>query len=101
MIRETSDRRRHTSWKSKSTVEASRTRPSGLSIFEKTVKVSEVFNKDEMIDTISITRGKGTQVVIKRFGVTRLPRKTHRGLRKIACIGAWHPSAVKWTVGRV
>merc|ERR1711865_67426 len=69
--------------------------------FEKTVKVSEVFNKDEMIDTISITRGKGTQGVIKRFGVTRLPRKTHRGLRKIACIGAWHPSAVKWTVGRV
>ena len=54
-----------------------------------------------MIDTISITRGKGTQGVIKRFGVTRLPRKTHRGLRKIACIGAWHPSAVKWTVGRV
>jgi len=54
-----------------------------------------------MIDTIAITRGKGTQGVIKRFKVTRLPRKTHRGLRKVACIGAWHPSAVKWTVARV
>jgi large subunit ribosomal protein L3e len=53
-----------------------------------------------MIDTISITRGKGTQGVIKRFGVSRLPRKTRRGLRKVACIGAWHPSAVKWTVAR-
>jgi large subunit ribosomal protein L3e len=53
-----------------------------------------------MIDTISITRGKGTCGVIKRFGVNRLPRKTHRGLRKVACIGAWHPSAVKWTVAR-
>merc|ERR1712084_109853 len=38
--------------------------------------------------------------VISRFGVTRLPRKTHRGLRKVACVGAWHPSAVKWTVAR-
>merc|ERR1712166_1236100 len=38
--------------------------------------------------------------IIKRFGISRLPRKTRRGLRKVACIGAWHPSAVKWTVAR-
>jgi len=53
-----------------------------------------------MVDTIAVTRGKGTTGVIKRFGVNRLPRKTHRGLRKVACIGAWHPSKVKWTVAR-
>lgn len=29
-----------------------------------------------------------------------MPRKTHRGLRKVGCIGAWHPSKVKWTVAR-
>ena len=68
--------------------------------FEAEVTVGEVFQNNEMIDTISITRGKGTQGVIKRFGVARLPRKTRRGLRKVACIGAWHPSAVKWTVAR-
>jgi len=68
--------------------------------FEQEVAVSDVFANDEMIDTIAITRGKGTQGVIKRFGVSRLPRKTRRGLRKVACIGAWHPSAVKWTVAR-
>jgi len=67
---------------------------------EKEVKVSEVFDQNEMIDTIAITRGHGTCGVIKRFRVNRLPRKTHRGLRKVACIGAWHPSAVKWTVAR-
>jgi len=67
---------------------------------EKDIRVSSIFEKDEMIDTISITRGKGTCGVIKRFNVNRLPRKTHRGLRKVACIGAWHPSAVKWTVAR-
>lgn len=68
--------------------------------FENEIAVGEVFANDEMVDTISITRGKGTQGVIKRFGVSRLPRKTRRGLRKVACIGAWHPSAVKWTVAR-
>ena len=35
-----------------------------------------------------------------RWGVTRLPRKTHRGLRKVACIGAWHPSRVSFSVAR-
>ena len=68
--------------------------------FEQEVSVGEIFQDNEMIDTIGVTRGKGTQGVVKRFGVTRLPRKTHRGLRKVGCIGAWHPAAVKWTVAR-
>jgi large subunit ribosomal protein L3e len=38
--------------------------------------------------------------VVTRWGVTRLPRKTHRGLRKVACIGAWHPARVSFTVAR-
>jgi large subunit ribosomal protein L3e len=71
-----------------------------VSKFEKEISVGEVFSGFEMVDTIAITKGKGTEGVIKRFGVTRLPRKTHRGLRKVACIGAWHPAAVKWTVAR-
>lgn len=53
-----------------------------------------------MIDTIAITKGRGTQGVITRWGITRLPRKTHRGLRKVACIGAWHPARVAWSVAR-
>ena len=53
-----------------------------------------------MIDTIAITKGHGVEGVVSRWGVTRLPRKTHRGLRKVACIGAWHPARVKWTVAR-
>ena len=53
-----------------------------------------------MIDAIAITRGHGTEGVITRWGVSRLPRKTHRGLRQVACIGAWHPARVAWTVAR-
>lgn len=70
-------------------------------LFEKGVAVDNVFQPNEMIDTISITKGCGTEGVVTRWGVTRLPRKTHRGLRKVACIGAWHPSRVSWTVARV
>lgn len=68
--------------------------------FEKQVPVEAVFQKDEMIDLIGVTKGKGYEGVVTRWGVTRLPRKTHRGLRKVACIGAWHPARVSFTVAR-
>lgn len=53
-----------------------------------------------MIDTIAVTKGHGVKGVVSRYGVTRLPRKTHRGLRKVACIGAWHPARVQFQVAR-
>jgi large subunit ribosomal protein L3e len=68
--------------------------------FEQEITVDKIFKDNEMIDVIGVTRGHGREGVIKRWGVTRLPRKTHRGLRKIACVGAWHPAAVRWTVAR-
>ena len=52
-------------------------------LFEKPVSVHELFEQDEMIDTIAITKGRGTEGVVTRWGVSRLPRKTHRGLRKV------------------
>merc|ERR1711957_801086 len=69
--------------------------------FEQEVTVGEVFDENECIDTIGVTKVHGTQGVTARYGVKKLKRKTHRGLRRIGCIGAWHPAAVKWTVGRV
>jgi large subunit ribosomal protein L3e len=69
--------------------------------FEKEIPVKEVFDTNGMCDTIAVTKGRGTEGVITRWGVTRLPRKTHRGLRKVACIGAWHPARVSYTVARV
>jgi len=68
--------------------------------FEQEVPVDTVFNVHEMVDVLGATRGHGTEGVITRWGVTRLPRKTHRGLRKVACIGAWHPARVSSTVAR-
>lgn len=38
--------------------------------------------------------------VTSRWHTKKLPRKTHKGLRKVACIGAWHPSRIQFTVAR-
>jgi len=73
----------------------------GQKLFEQQIPVSDVFTQNEVIDTIAVTKGRGMEGVITRWGVTRLPRKTHRGLRKVACIGAWHPSRVSYSVARV
>jgi len=72
----------------------------GLALFEKQVPVSSVFAENESIDTIAVTRGHGWKGVVSRWGVTRLPRKTHRGLRKVACIGSWHPARVQFNIAR-
>ena len=70
------------------------------SLFEQEVDVAKVFTEGEVIDICAATKGHGYAGVVSRWGVTRLPRKTHRGLRKVACIGAWHPARVKFSVAR-
>lgn len=68
--------------------------------FEKELKVDQVFSNGECLDCIGVTKGKGFTGVTKRWGVRKLPRKTHRGLRKVGCIGSWHPSKVAYTIPR-
>merc|ERR1712093_413186 len=68
--------------------------------FEKTFDVSSIFEQDENIDIIAVTQGHGFEGVTYRWGTKKLPRKTHKGLRKVACIGAWHPSKVMYSVAR-
>ncbi|KAF3700229.1 60S ribosomal protein L3-like [Channa argus] len=67
---------------------------------EKAVPISAVFYQDEMIDVIGVTKGHGFKGVISRWHTKKLPRKTHKGLRKVACIGAWHPARVGFTIAR-
>jgi large subunit ribosomal protein L3e len=69
-------------------------------LLEQEVDVSSVFAEAEKIDVAAATKGHGYEGVVARWGVRRLPRKTHRGLRKVACIGAWHPSRVHFSIAR-
>merc|ERR1712051_958968 len=68
--------------------------------FEKEIPVTAVFAKDEMMDIVGVTKGHGFKGVTSRWHTKKLPRKTHKGLRKVACIGAWHPSRIQYTVAR-
>jgi len=67
---------------------------------EQPVAISSVFAQDEMVDVIGVTKGHGFKGVTSRWHVKKLPRKTHKGLRKVACIGAWHPARVSYTIAR-
>merc|ERR1712083_1145929 len=70
---------------------------------EKTISVSSVFGQDEMIDVIGVTKGKGFRGVTFRWGTKKLPRKTHKGLRKVvywsmASSSCWFLCTSSWTV---
>jgi len=71
-----------------------------VGLFEKQVPIDAVFAMNEMIDVCGVSKGRGYDGVVTRWGCTRLPRKSHRGLRKVGCIGAWHPAKVQWSVPR-
>jgi len=72
----------------------------GYKLFEKPVEIKSIFHQNELIDTIGVTKGHGFKGVVSRWGVAKLPRKTHRGRRKVACIGPWHPPRVSYSVAR-
>ncbi|MCS7098899.1 MAG: 50S ribosomal protein L3 [Sulfolobales archaeon] len=56
-----------------------------LSILGKQLDVSSVFSAGQFVDVIGVTKGKGFQGVIKRFGVRELPRwhKHRKGSRRV------------------
>ncbi|RMF90574.1 MAG: 50S ribosomal protein L3 [Methanobacteriota archaeon] len=64
----------------------------------KEIRISEVFKEGDYVDTKSITKGKGFQGPLKKWGVKHLPPKTRKGHRTAGTLGPWHPSAMMWTV---
>jgi large subunit ribosomal protein L3 len=68
--------------------------------FGKEIRARDVLNEGELIDIIAITKGKGFQGPVRRFGVKILTRKNSKINRAVACIGPWHPARVLYTVPR-
>ncbi|ELK34924.1 60S ribosomal protein L3 [Myotis davidii] len=69
-----------------------------LPLHQKKVHLMEI--QDEMIDLIGVTKGKGYKGVTSRWHTKKLPHKTHRGPQKVACIQAWHPAQVAFSVAQ-
>ncbi|MCD6478375.1 MAG: 50S ribosomal protein L3 [Candidatus Diapherotrites archaeon] len=63
------------------------------------LSVKEVFSEKEWLDVKGVTKGKGFQGVVKRFGV-KMHRPKAKERRVVGSIGPWHPATVMWTVPR-
>ena len=70
------------------------------SLLGKTISVRDVFKEGQFVDVISITKGKGFQGPVKRWGVKILSHKSRKTKRGVAALGPWHPARVLYTVPR-
>lgn len=70
------------------------------SVLGQSVSVSDVFNSGDIIDVSAITKGKGTQGPVKRWGINLMKHKHSRqgSLRQVGTLGPWNPSRVSWRV---
>jgi len=65
-----------------------------------TVTVKDVFESGEGIDVVGVTKGKGFQGPVKRWGIRILSRKSRKSKRAVASIGPWVPRGVMPQVPR-
>jgi large subunit ribosomal protein L3 len=63
----------------------------------KELTFNETFQGD-LVDVRGVTKGKGTQGPVKRFGISLRFHKAEKGVRKVGSIGPWHPARVTFRV---
>jgi large subunit ribosomal protein L3 len=68
------------------------------SILGKDVKAAEIFKEGEFVDVSSVSKGKGTAGVVKRFGIRIQDRHAKKKLRHIGTLGPQTPRKVRPTV---
>lgn len=64
------------------------------------INISDVFSDGEHIDSIAVTKGKGFQGPVKRWGVRIQYGKAARSSkgRHVGSLGPWSPERTMWTV---
>lgn len=71
-----------------------------LNLLGNEIRVRDILIEGELVDILAVTKGKGFQGPVKRFGIRLLTRKNNKVQRAVACIGPWHPARVLYTVPR-
>ena len=66
----------------------------------KEIKISETFKEGDWLDVIGVTKGKGIQGPVKRFGIRRKFHKARKTVRQVGSIGGWTPHYVMYSVPR-
>ncbi|MGQ9719358.1 MAG: 50S ribosomal protein L3 [Nitrososphaerales archaeon] len=70
------------------------------SLLGKEVVIGDVVKLGTYVDVISVTKGKGIEGPVTRFGIKRKQAKSRKSVRAVATLGPWHPAAVMYTVPR-
>ena len=60
------------------------------------MNINEIFNEGTFADVTSVTKGKGFQGIIKRWGVKKQRSKATKKRRHMGSGGAWTPSYKLW-----
>lgn len=55
---------------------------------------TKAISENKLVDVRGITKGKGFQGPVKRFGVNLRFHKSEKGVRKVGSIAPWHPNRV-------
>jgi len=63
-------------------------------------KVSDFIKEGQAVDAIGITKGKGIQGPVKRWGIRRKIHKARKTVRQVGSIGGWTPHYVMYSVPR-
>jgi large subunit ribosomal protein L3 len=64
------------------------------------IRAADVFKTGQDIDVHGITRGKGVEGPITRFGVKRKQHKSRKSVRAVGTLGPISPAVVMYTVAR-
>lgn len=70
------------------------------SLMEKDLKISEILKEGQLVDVHGITKGKGFQGTVKRFGVKIRQHKAEKVKRGVGTLGSWTPKRVEYTVAQ-
>lgn len=72
----------------------------GKKYLGKEVRAFDVFKVGQVVDASAVSKGKGFEGPVMRFGTHRVQHKSRKGFRKVGCLGAETPARIMWTVSR-
>lgn len=67
------------------------------SLLGKELRITDVFKPGQFVDVVAVTKGKGWQGPVKRFGVSMQRPKATGRRRHVGNIGAFHPAYTMYT----
>lgn len=62
----------------------------------KEISVFDFIGKNNILDVRGLTKGKGFQGPVKRFGISLRQHKSEKGVRRPGSLGPWHPARVTY-----